>query len=495
MSGLHSPLTQSSYAGVSELPAQSPAAQSPAIDTRHRADPRRQESTRGGVGPRTSLADQAVWWILFLCGVVALITSSYLAWSSLSASPVAGCGGSDLFDCDHVLKSRWSHVLTLPVSIPAIATYLVLLGSLVSRPTTEVAERVRWNVVGATCLAAGGAALWFIALQVAVLQQLCPYCLVAHACGLIAAAVFLWRRPITTSNLGWLVGGVAIALTGLVALQSYGEPPETFEVIDNRSIPVKSAEETSSEGQAAEEDEMLFAPPDSAGLQSSWPTLPDAELLPQWQWATALVAGPSSLLVMQTDAPAPESRTVKVLDGIKLRTKDWPMVGDPNAEMIFVELFDYTCPHCQRTHESFQAAKQHFGDRLGVVTLPLPLDGDCNPTVRSTPSSQAEACELAKLAIAVWLTEKNRFVEFHDYMFDAKPGYSQALAKAKSMVDPSKLEEVLRGEAPSDYVSKHVMLYKRAGTGAIPKLMFPNTTVVGEVGSGQSLIQLIEQNL
>jgi len=96
---------------------------------------------------------------------------------------------------------------------------------------------------------------------------------------------------------------------------------------------------------------------------------------------------------------------------------------------VFVELFDYTCPHCQRTHEAIQGAKTKLGDRLAIISLPLPLDGKCNPTV------------------------------------------------------------------PSDYISKNVALYRAAGEGGIPKLMFPQTTINGAVESSETLINLLETHL
>ncbi|WP_372723135.1 DsbA family protein, partial [Novipirellula sp.] len=191
----------------------------------------------------------------------------------------------------------------------------------------------------------------------------------------------------------------------------------------------------------------------------------------------------------------PERRTASILGGLKLDTRQWPLIGKPDAELVFVELFDYTCPHCQRTHAALSQAKARYGDRLAVIVLPVPLDRACNPTVKQTGAAHAEACELARLAISVWVVDPTAFPKFHDYVFESKPNYAAALQRASQMVDSEKLRETMSGSIPSDYIAKHVALYKRAGEGAIPKLMFPTSTTVGEVASGERLIQLISQHL
>jgi uncharacterized membrane protein len=67
------------------------------------------------------------WWAMLVASGTALATSCYLAWSSITSSPVAGCGSGSVFDCSHVLHSRWSKIFSIPVSVPAIATHLLLL--------------------------------------------------------------------------------------------------------------------------------------------------------------------------------------------------------------------------------------------------------------------------------------------------------------------------------------------------------------------------------
>ncbi len=442
------------------------------------------------------------WWTMFVCSVIALATSSYLAWSSLTSSPVAGCGGGSTFDCSHVLHSQWSSVLSIPVSIPAIATHALIVGLLLTQPITKRMQNVRWNAIGLASLAAGAAAIWFVGLQLFALGHLCPYCLVAHAAGLVLAGLFLWNMPVKKQAMKWIAGGTAASIATLISLQLVAEPPNNFEVIEHTETPAAVAPTN-----ATESDAELFTPPESADLQAS---LKDrgvsfqlankierqARSLPH---LFAAIVNPATLMYGQVTAAEPsddkKANTAKVLNGVELATTDWPLIGKPDAELVFVEMFDYTCPHCQRTHQSLDAARKQLGDRLAVITLPVPLDGKCNPTVKSTHASHSESCEIAKLAVAVWTVDKSKFTEFHDYLFEAKPSYAAAMAKATTIVENDKLDEALQSPVPSDYIKKHIALYQRAGAGAIPKLLFPKTTVVGAVESPQAMANLIQQNL
>jgi len=72
---------------------------------------------------------------------VASLGAGYLLLRSLQDGPVAGCGGAGS-PCDSVLKSRWAYVLPgVPVTAPALASYLVLLFALIFRPRDEITRK------------------------------------------------------------------------------------------------------------------------------------------------------------------------------------------------------------------------------------------------------------------------------------------------------------------------------------------------------------------
>lgn len=209
----------------------------------------------------------------------------------------------------------------------------------------------------------------------------------------------------------------------------------------------------------------------------------------------AAIINPATLLYAQVGESAGEKPTTQISGGIELQTNAWPLLGKPDAELVFVELFDYTCPHCQRTRKSLETAREHFGDKLAVITMPVPLDGKCNPTVKSTHASHEEACQLAKLAVAVWCVDRDQFETFHHNLFELKPNYSQALSMAQSLVNQEELAEMLNSSITSDYLAKHITLYQRAGSGTISKLLFPKTSLLGAVESPDTMIKFIEKHL
>ena len=134
------------------------------------------------------------WTLRILCGT-ALVITGYLAITALRLEDVAGCSGT-YWDCSHVLHSRWSKVLTLPVSVPAFGLYTVLLAALTvcRRPASRSRLIWAWGIVTVGAIAAGLAAIWFTSLQVFSVGHLCAYCLAAHACGLASAWGSCGRR-------------------------------------------------------------------------------------------------------------------------------------------------------------------------------------------------------------------------------------------------------------------------------------------------------------
>ena len=137
-----------------------------------------------------------IWVMRCLC-LAGLGISAYLAWTAFTMSQAFGCSGGDVIDCEHVLKSKWSKVFGIPVSVPAIGLYASLLVMLtfVRSNTPESFRQLVWGGLTAGSLMAGLAALWFIGLQVFALNlKLCPYCLAVHTCGIILAALMLWNR-------------------------------------------------------------------------------------------------------------------------------------------------------------------------------------------------------------------------------------------------------------------------------------------------------------
>jgi protein-disulfide isomerase len=195
-------------------------------------------------------------------------------------------------------------------------------------------------------------------------------------------------------------------------------------------------------------------------------------------------------------APARKRRIITVGGGqIALDIRHWPLLGKPDAKYVFVEMFDYTCPYCRATHQAVRGAIDHFGDDLAILALPVPLDATCNRTVGVTAAEHAEACEIAKIAVAVWRVNRKQFAPFHSWLFE--PAYRRTAAEARQhaaeLVGENALRDELNLPHAANYILKHVELYERVGGGTLPKFLFPNSTVSGSVEAAGTLIDMISR--
>lgn len=478
-----------------------------------------------------------------LLSTVALSISGYLTYVAFTSSKILGCGGGT-FDCDHVLHSRWSTLLGLPVATWASSLYLTVLVALIAtaRPAmSAVPSLVRtwtWSIVTAAAVSAGLAALWFTGLQVFVLKHLCPWCLAAHTCGLVLCVTALTMSPLTgrlksvCSALGFL--GTAT----LVTIQLLTPAPLTY-TVEEFPTPATGApvdggviEEPEMFDAPMEGDDVIMAPGSNAKLTPVLPagsSLQDAQLPSQTDVsgqfsssARALVAmwmNPATLLTSQvgTASPAPAAnaqasaqqdgqaaappaqtneRTIHLSGAnVKLKTNQWPILGSPDAKHIFVEMFDYTCPHCRATQIAIRGARDRFKDDLAVIVLPVPLSRACNDTVTNEHASHRESCEIARIAIALWRVDAHKFPEYHEWLLTVNPipNANTARNKAAQMVGAAALDKELALPNAARYISRHVDIYRKMGAGPVPKLVFPNTTLTGEMTSAPTLISTIER--
>ena len=516
--------------------------------------------------------------------VIALSISVYLTWVSLTASNVVGCGGGSIFNCNHVIYSKWSKLFGAPVASMASLTYVGMIAALLVTGMSRFSERTRtmaWTAVAGLSMAAAMAACYFIFLQVFVLHHLCSWCLAAHTCGLIIAVAALAAHRFNRSHLV-LAGELAVfGLAVMIAGQVTAEPPKTFEIINHTAVvpdrvpaqqvgvyvgggdtdPADDDQLFAAPGEEdlfeAPSDEVFEAPSDDSddSIEAAEPT--DAEtllILPRPQGAAQTDTAGSDLprrsgrsrsalasvrdtlsaagmqlapglwmstntLLIQTqteqgsgtkteadpkpssDKPKPTTekpkpRIVSFSGGAtKLDAAKWPVAGSPDSKYVFVEMFDYTCPHCRSTYKAIKGAKQELGDDLAVLVLPVPLNSQCNKTITRDDPAHAESCDLAKLAVAVWKVDAEKFEEFHDWMFEGEVAPTNAVARAKAaeMVGAEALDGVLAKAICGQFIDSHVKLYQRAGGGEIPKLLFPGTSVVGEFTSGEQLTKLIKE--
>ena len=525
-------------------------------------------------------------WILRTLCVAGLGISVYLAWTALSMTPVYGCGGGEVIDCGHVLKSKWSKVFGIPVSVPAgglYASMLVLLG-FAGLNAPRAMKQMVWNALTAGACMAGLAAMWFISLQIFALSKICPYCVAVHTCGLTMAALMLRNRFSEPQHKRIAASFSAAAVAGLITVQTMTPEPEVFEVIryDEVSSPEAAsttiatgdsgsdvfeapgevfsapgemfeapvvdeapASDSSASTSTEESDEavkaettqpvastlLLLVPPrllnltqfafstqdasasegenttDAAttteGEKGADAAAPAAESSKPVSEASSELSGTPATEKKDEKTEEPKAEVTPVAPVRKLITvagnrvtldvKQWPLLGNSEAQYVFVEMFDYTCPHCRNTHHAIKGAFENYGDRLAILALPVPLERACNDA--ASGGGHPGACELAKISIAVWRVSPDKFHEFHDWMFETTRSPGTARAQAEKIVGAEKFRKEYSSKIPSEYVKRHVDLYKKVGQGSVPKLLFPKSTINGEINSKSTMVSTIEREL
>ena len=322
--------------------------------------------------------------------VVAAAVDGYLLWVSGSAGGVAGCGPES--GCHVVLNSRWAYWFGIPVSGPALLVYAALLtGSLWLEPNTSARCRARaWRLLWPCAVAVLGAGLWFVSLQVFVLRTICPVLHgrshLRHGSGGTrpvewrSGAAYTGKRA--RSRIWGELAGKVIGLTGMAMI----------------ALAILAI------GQTLHTPATYLANPITAGIQ--------------------------------TNMPNAAVRQFQIHEGqFQFQLNEVPLIGKPEAEHVIVSLFDYTCHHCRQVHPLLLNAQRQFSNRLAIISLPMPLDSQCNPRIRRTQPPHTNACALARLGLTVWAADRTKLAAF-DLVFapDSAPLPLAAEAYARDLV-------------------------------------------------------------
>ena len=122
-----------------------------------------------------------------------------------------------------------------------------------------------------------------------------------------------------------------------------------------------------------------------------------------------------------------------MIDGkLQVAPHELPGLGSADSPKLLPVLFDYCCPACRAAHGYLVSARQKFGEELGVLLLPMPMDHTCNKTIEQTEPRFEHACELARLALAVWRCDRTAFPAFDEWLFEPELPRDPAEARKKA---------------------------------------------------------------
>ncbi len=450
-----------------------------------------------------------------LLAFTAMAVAAYLTWVTLTHGTVAACGddSTDLA-CDDVLRSPWSRVAGIPVSLLGFITYAAILvtsialHSATKQQLADVTRRCYETLIAI----AFGSAVWFLFLQVVVIGHICPYCSIIHSCG-VMIAVIDWgnialeaarrRRPSQmevmqqltigsvrasastgesslsiAASARWPVLCTVVAVGSLVMIQSLF-PARTYEVIET------------DESMAA-----LTIHPETVIAPTAQPPKSVVNATPSVVTSVGEATTESSILPTgrQPAAPGPISpRRLSFLKGrLQIDIHDHGLLGQPDADYVVIELLDYTCPDCRQVHQHLKQVRKELGARFAVVVFPVPLEASCNPFIRSTHSKHHGACKYAKLALAVFTVAPQKFASFHNWLMDADeaPPFEHAVQYAENLVGSDHDLRAVESTRLRDYVR----LFNAANIQRLPAMIVGDRVLIGVPKDANDIVSTLQEN-
>lgn len=386
--------------------------------------------------------------MLELCLIVTLylaaaLISLALLRSGLKGRPIPGCGAQS--GCDAVQRSRWAHLGPVPVAALGVGTYLLLTFMALVQSFVP-GSLLAWGLaIGA--IFAGGGALWFSLLQLVVIRRFCRLCMIIHGLatsGCVLTFFYLSKEP--GSALGIVpitvgVGGVLI----MAFLQTFLSP-RAFVFIPAADLPA-------------------VTPPDRS-LSMSNQAFPSR---------SASATGFTS--------------AVELVSGkVKLTATEWPFMGSPTASRMMAVMFDLTCEECRHLYRLLQETTEQHPDPIGFLMLPVPLHPACNPAACGKLSEDADACEFAKLYLAIWQRAPRDFPEFTRWLMAAKkpPSFFDARNRAQRILTTN-VSLALVDNQVMNRLGTGVDLYRQLRVDRLPQILLEDRMLLGRLDSMREL--------
>lgn len=179
-----------------------------------------------------------------------------------------------------------------------------------------------------------------------------------------------------------------------------------------------------------------------------------------------------------------------------------PMLGSPAAKYVVTLSFDYNCSHCQQVHFLLEEVVRRYGGQVAFALCPAPLDPACNPYIPQAVPAFASSCELARIALAVWVAKREAFPGFDQWMFSLESGdrwrprtIEAAKARAIELVGRAKFEAAWSNPWVDQYLQASVQIFGHAGAGAVPKLAFGPHWVTPEPDGADDLMEVLQDAL
>jgi uncharacterized membrane protein/protein-disulfide isomerase len=380
-----------------------------------------------------------LWTLLLLgAGLNGLLTWHQTRLSIGREVGLPGCSAEDA-DCNDVLMSPYGKLFGRPLSQWAVVYYFGAAGILLYatlRPGL-------WPVIAVPLWStpALATAAWLCTVMHVLLHQYCVYCLAIHSI-----------------NIVYFVVGFLLAQSFLLAEQK-------------RRLELHQA----SLGR------LLFV--GAAAL------------------AVLMTAGQLVLLNLGAQPPgasvAPIASIADPLDSASFAAADVQSVkGNPNGKRKLVLFTCLSCTHCRDLSDQLNAVLKVYPADYRLEVRFAPLSPECNPAwPKETIVALAhqEACEIARISLALAAVDPMGFESFCDWIYDNQEVMTAKLAskEARLRIGSDRFDHSLSSSAVHRRLANDVETAGRFGIRAVPQLIVPGGKVDG-ASSAQELLKLFD---
>lgn len=181
----------------------------------------------------------------------------------------------------------------------------------------------------------------------------------------------------------------------------------------------------------------------------------------QWLFPQATTVGTE----LKSGTVRTEGKTIKIGE-VEIDLEKVPHRGNLESGKYVLILTDYTCFACRVMHRHFHEAEEHFGkDSFLLVTLPVPLNPDCNQHFSEVIPEHQNACDYTRLGLALWFANRTAFEDFDRWIYQSgtleiAPALHEVRAKAEELLGKEELAKALEDPRVAKQLADGIAAWK-----------------------------------
>jgi len=381
---------------------------------------------------RIQLRDRAWHAAIVIAAVSAFAANAAIAFThaqakQLDSPELGGCGAGDSA-CAEVWTSPYSHVFGISLAAWGLGYSSLVISAVVAcRRSTTVRSALFLPALTSVGAIVG---VWLSGLMFVEMESRCAWCLAVH-------------------GLNFLTFLASVGRAGILLKREAARRTETG---DSRSL-LKPIVAAISGG--------LLLSDAVVGFVFLFRSDPQAIVVP-----VPVIDDPVALVAQTSNAEGPRTAS-----------------GSDSARRVVVLFSCLTCSSCRQAHHDLSAWQSMHRDELRIEYRFAPLSPTCNPRWQGTEPApeQRQACELAKLLLAVTLADQKQFEPFQEWLYEHQLGLTLEAAKmeAERRIGRDELAAALKNPAIAERLRSDVAQAQRLQVKTVPKLFLSNGAVVG----------------